>query len=378
MKILIAPTAFKGSLSHRQAGRAIEAGLRRAGLDATFVQLPLADGGDGTLEALLVQGGQRVEVDTYDALSRPIKAAYGVLPDGETAVIELALASGLGQLRPTERDVLRATTYGTGLVLRAAFEAGRRRFIIGLGGSATHDAAMGALSGLGVVFCDARGRKLIPGGGVLRRVAKIDLSGLSTGWGEADIVIASDVTNAAVGEQGAAAVFAPQKGASSADVQHLEAGTQHFLTLLAGQTGRDVLALPGGGAAGAFAAGLLCVLGGRMESGVDLVLRHLQVDEHLQGTSLVITGEGRLDGQTLGGKAPLGIARLAAAYGVPTIAIVGSVGADVDDARLRAVGIEAVLPIIERPMSVEEAMANAAVLLERAAARAGALLQMRL
>ncbi|MDX2140783.1 MAG: glycerate kinase [Chloroflexota bacterium] len=374
MRILIAPGAFKGSLSHLQAAAAIEAGLRRSGLYADYDILPLADGGDGTLDALLASGGQRVTVDTFDALSRPIKADYGRL-DEQTAVIEMAQASGLAQLNPHALDALHASTYGTGVLMQAALAAGARRFIIGLGGSATTDAGSGALQALGVHFSDAQGHALIPGGGALSQLAHIDTRALDPRWREAEIIIATDVDNPALGERGAAHVFAPQKGASPQDVEALEASLSHFFEQVVQQVGVDVRAVPGGGAAGAFAAGLLAFIGGRIQSGVDLVLEHHRADERLAGVQLVITGEGKPDGQTMGGKAPLGIARRASARGIPTVAIVGGLLAD--DAALHAAGIWAALPITPHPMTLDEAVIDAAQLVERAATRLGYLLQVR-
>jgi glycerate kinase len=374
MKILIAPGAFKGSLTHLQAAAAMEAGLRRSGLHADYDILPLADGGDGTLDSFLAGGGQRVTVDTVDALHRPIKADYGRLDD-RTAVIEMAQASGLAQLHPRELDALRASTYGTGVLMQSALEAGARRFIIGMGGSATTDGGSGALQALGVRFNDAQGRALMPGGGVLRRIAAIDTSGLDPRWREAEIIIATDVDNPALGERGAAHVFAPQKGASPQDVETLEGSLSHFFAQVAQQVGVDVRTVAGGGAAGAFAAGLLAFIGGRIQSGVDLVLEHHRADERLTGVQLVITGEGKLDGQTMGGKAPLGIARRASARGIPTVAIVGGLLAD--DAALHVAGIWAALPITPRPMTLDEAVTDAALLVERTATRLGYLLQLQ-
>jgi glycerate kinase len=373
MRILIAPGAFKGSLTHLQAAAAIETGLRRSGLNADYDILPLADGGDGTLDSFLAAGGQRVTVDTYDALNRPIKADYGRL-DEQTAVIEMAQASGLAQLHPDELNALRASTYGTGVLMQAALEAGARRFIIGMGGSATTDGGSGALQALGVRFSDRQGRALMPGGGALSQLASIDTRALDPRWHEAEIIIATDVDNPVLGERGAARVFGPQKGASPQDVETLEASLSHLFAQVTQQVGVDVRTVAGGGAAGAFAAGLLAFIGGRIRSGVDLVLEHHRVDMRLEGVQLVITGEGKLDGQTMGGKAPLGIARRASARGIPTVAIVG--GLLPEDAALHAAGIWAALPITPRPMTLDEAVNDAASLVEQTATRLGYLLQM--
>lgn len=371
--ILIAPTAFKGSLTPTQAADAILAGLRRSGLDATYDRLPLADGGDGTLESFLATEGRRVENETVDALMRPIRALLALFDDG-TAVIEMALASGLVLLTPDERDALRATSYGTGLLMRTALDLGARRVIVGLGGSATTDGGAGALAALGVRFLDGSGREVGHGGGALSDVVTLDASALDPRWRTTEVIYATDVENRALGEQGAAHVFAPQKGATPEQVEILEANLSHFFGMVAAQMGVDVRDLPGGGAAGAMAAGLLAFLGGRIASGVDLILEHHCIDERLRSADLVITGEGKLDSQTMDGKAPLGIARRAATAGVRTVALVGAFEGDAGASHES--GFWSVLPTTPRPMPVEAAMADGARLLEDAALRLGYLLQL--
>lgn len=372
MKILIAPGAFKHSLSATAAAEAIARGLRRSGLDAELVFLPVADGGNGTLDAFLAGGGQRINVSVLNPLRRPVVAAFGLLPDGETAVIEMALASGLELLRPGELNPLVATTYGTGQLMQAALEAGARRVIVGMGGSATVDGGAGCLQALGVRLLDAYGQDVPPGGGSLSSVYTIDVSGLDARWRAIEVIIASDVENPTTGETGAAAVFGPQKGAGPHEVRVLEAGLCHFFTKVRDQLGVDVLDIPGGGAAGALSAGLMAVLGGRIESGIDIILDRRGFDEHLRGARLVITGEGRMDEQTVYGKGPIGVARRARAAGVPTVALVG--GLNADDALLHEAGLQAVLPIVTGPMSLDDALRRASELVERAALRLGYLL----
>jgi len=373
LKIIIAPGAFKGSLSARRAAEAIVRGLRRSGLEAELVILPIADGGDGTLDAFLANGGRRIQEMVIDPLERPTLSAYGMLPDGETAVIEMALASGLAMLRPGELNPLVTTTYGTGTLLKAALEAGARRIIVGMGGSATVDGGAGAVQALGIRLLNAYGQDVALGGGNLSAIYTIDTSGLDPRWREVEVIIASDVTNPAVGEVGAAAVFGPQKGAGPHEVRVLEAGLRHFFTKVREQVGMDVLETPGGGAAGALAAGLMAFLGGRIQSGADLVLDYNGFDGHVQDADLVITGEGQMDSQTVYGKGPIGAAQRAAKMGVPTVAIVG--GLNVDDVVLWEAGIAAVMPITSRPMALDEAVRNAAELVEGAALRLGYMLQ---
>lgn len=378
-EILIAPGAFKGSLTAAAAARAIERGLRRAGLDQLHL-LPIADGGDGTLDAFVAAGAVPVPVRAADPLGREHEAAYGVLDTGDvkTAVIEMAQASGLALLRRDELNPMCASTYGTGQLMRAALENGARRMIVGMGGSATVDGGAGCLQALGVRLLDENGLDIPAGGGGLASLHTIDVSGLDPRWREVEVIIASDVQNPAVGERGAAAVFGPQKGATPEQIRILDANLLHFLTLIQAQLGIDVRETPGGGAAGAFSAGLMAFLNGRIESGVDLILDLLRFDELLEKMALVITGEGRMDAQTVDGKGPIGVARRARERGVPTVALVGGL-LDEDgrlDERLHEAGIAAVLPIVSKPMTLDDAVLSGADLLEAAALRLGYLLQL--
>jgi glycerate 2-kinase len=375
MKILIAPGAFKHSLSARATAEAIERGIRRSGLDTKLVLLPIADGGNGTLDAFLAGGGKTIQQRVVDPLNRPILASYALLDGGETAIIEMAVASGLELLRPGELNPLLTTTYGTGQLLKASLESGAKRIIIGMGGSATVDGGAGCLQALGVRLLDAYGNDIPFGGSALSGIYTIDTSGLDPRWKAVEVIIASDVDNPAVGEQGAAAVFGPQKGAGPHEIRLLEAGLRHFFAKVRDQIGVDVLDVVGGGAAGAFSAGLMAFLGGHIQSGIDLVLEYNGFDQQVQHADLVITGEGQMDDQTIHGKGPIGVARRAREFGVPTVAIVG--GLNADDALLHDAGIEAVLPIVTRPMSLDDALRNAPELVERAALRLGYLLQLK-
>ncbi|MCC6614410.1 MAG: glycerate kinase [Anaerolineae bacterium] len=375
VKILIAPNAFKHSLTQAQVAHAIAQGLRRSGIRADLHLIPLADGGNGTLDAFLASGGRRIEVETVDPIGRPIKAAFGLLADKTTAVIEMALASGLELLSHQELAPLAASTYGTGLLMRAALDHGAKRIIIGMGGSATTDGGSGCLRALGVRFLDRSGHEISHGGAALCDVERIDTSNLDERFRDVDVIIASDVENPTLGEQGAAAVYGPQKGATPDEVEVLEAGLRRLFDLVHAQLGVDVRMTPGGGAAGAFSAGLMAFLGGRIESGVDLILDYHDFDDLLHDADLVITGEGRVDTQTLSGKGPIGIARRAAAQGVRTIILAGSL--DADDAQLHEAGFWAALPITPRPMLLDDALKNAAGFMENAALRLGYLLQLR-
>ena len=372
MEIIIAPGAFKHSLKAHQAASAIAAGLERARLGAHLHICPIADGGNGTLDAFLINRGKRLNVATFDPLMRRITSAIGLLDD--TAVIEMALASGLELVERTDLDALRATTYGTGALMNAALNQGAKRMVVGLGGSATTDGGAGCLQALGVRLLDADGKDVPPGGGTLDQVRTIDVNELDPRWNDVEVIIASDVENPALGEQGAAAVFAPQKGASSDEVAVLEANLRHFFTLIHEQLGVDVRDVPGGGAAGAFAAGLMAFLNGKIRSGIDLILEQVGFDDLVTTADLVITGEGRMDEQTIGGKGPIGVARRARERGVKTVALVG--GLEADDALLHEAGVWAVLPIVDTPMPLDEALRRAPELLERAALRLGYFLQL--
>ena len=376
MRILIAAGAFKHSLTADQACRAIERGLRDAGLGAQTTRLPIADGGNGTLDAFLAQGGERVKASALDPLGRRIQAQFGLIEGGQTAVIEMAQASGLELLAAGELDALAASTTGTGMLMAAALQRGARRFIIGLGGSATSDGGMGCLQALGLRLLDAQGHELTTGigGGGLADIADLDASELQARWRDVQMIIASDVDNPTLGEQGAARVFGPQKGADAAGVALLERNLRHCFTVLHERGGRDVRSVAGGGAAGAFAAGLMAFFDCQMTSGIDLVLQHNGFHDQLAGCALVITGEGKLDTQTLSGKGPLGVARLAQARGIPAVAFCG--GLAVDEAELRQAGLAAALPIVDAPMPLEAALADADGLLQRAARRLGYLLRL--
>lgn len=374
MRILIAAGAFKQSLTASEVCAAIAAGLQQSGLDADLEQLPIADGGNGTLDALLAAGGQRLTAPVLDPLGRPIQADYGLLNSGETAVIEMALASGLELLAPDELNPLQASTYGTGQLMADALERGAERFIIGMGGSATVDGGMGCLQALGLRLLDAHGRDVQAGAAGLARIASFDDSGLDPRWWRAQIVIASDVDNPTLGEQGAARIFGPQKGADAPMVKQLERNLRHCFTRLYEQRGIDVRQVRGGGAAGAFAAGLMAFLSCEIVSGIDMVLAQNRFEDKLAAASLVITGEGQIDAQTLGGKGPLGVAKLAAAQGLPTVAIVG--GLNIDDALLHAAGLQAAFSIVDKPMPLQSALDDAAELLRRAALRLGYVLKL--
>ncbi len=371
MRIVIAPDSFKGSLSAPQAARAMAAGAARAWPGAAVILAPLADGGEGTLEALLsATGGRRMTRRVTGPLGEPVEAAFGLLgPDGRTAVVEMAQAAGLGLVPPDRRDPRRTTTYGVGELLLAAMEADVQSIIVGLGGSATNDGGAGAMQALGVRFLDARGQSLPPGGAALARLARVDTSDLAFPLGRVSVVAATDVRSPLVGPEGASAVFGPQKGAEAAVVAELDAALTHYATILRRDLGHDVAALPGAGAAGGLGAGLAVFLGAAFRPGIDVVLDAMDFENQARGADWVLTGEGRLDSQTLQGKAISGLLRRCRALGLPIIAFGGSVEADAL-AALRLQGLADAVPMVSGPVTLAEALAEPARVLEETVARA--------
>lgn len=377
MKILLAPDAFKGSLSALEAADAMAAGIRRVCPETEIVLLPLADGGEGTVDALIAATGGRIQsARVTGPLGEAVDARWGLLgPGGATAVVEMAEAAGLMLVPTTQRDPRKTTTYGVGELLLAAVQCGANEIIVGLGGSATNDGGAGALSALGVRFLDAHGQDLPKKltGGDLTRLAHIDISGLRFPVGSVKVTIASDVTNPLLGPSGASAVYGPQKGASAEDVLELDAALANFAAVIRRDLKRDVAERPGAGAAGGLGAGLMAVLDARMQSGIDLVLDTAGFDEKLAGADWVWTGEGRIDAQTLHGKAILGVLRRCRSAGVRVLAFGGSVDADAAKA-LGAAGLQSAFPIVSGPMDLGEAMRDGRRLLTETAARVMRLL----
>lgn len=371
-RVLIAADKFKGSLTAVEVAQHVTAGLRRVHPDLRVEALPVADGGDGTVAAAVAGGFARREVRVTGPLGAPVTAAYVLR--GETAVVEMAEASGLQLLPPGEFAPLTATTYGTGEVLLAAIEAGARSVVLGVGGSATTDGGAGMLSALGARFTDAGGAPVGPGGGPLRDLAAADLSGLDPRLAGVDIVLASDVDNPLTGPKGAAAVYGPQKGASAADVAALDAGLGRLAEVLAqtplGARAAEAAQSPGAGAAGGIGYGALVGLDAAFRPGIEVLLDVLGFAPALERADLVITGEGSLDAQTLHGKAPAGVAAAARRAGKPVVAVCGRLA--IDEAAVRAAGIEAVYPLTALEPDPARCMAEAGPLLERAAAQLAA------
>ena len=369
MKIVLAPDSYKGSLSARAVAEAMRDGVLRVVPDADTVLVPVADGGDGTLETLVGSTGGTVETTTVTGpLGETVAAGWGALGDGNTALVEMARTSGLAMVAPDLRDPRITTTYGLGEVIRAALDAGFRSFVIGIGGSATNDAGAGMAQALGARLLDADGADLPFGGAALAALDRIDLSGLDPRISESEVVVACDVSNPLCGPNGASAVYGPQKGATPAMVEELDAALGHFAAIVERDVGAAVGEVQGAGAAGGLGGGLIAFLGGRLERGVDIVLGVLKLEEQLKGADLVITGEGCMDFQTVFDKAPVGVARRAAKLGIPVIAISGSHGDGFREVHEH--GIAAAVPIVCQPMTLEESSDRGAELVAQAAEEA--------
>ncbi|MDN7675465.1 glycerate kinase [Burkholderia oklahomensis] len=359
MKIVIAPDSFKESLTAVETARQIEAGFREVFADADYRCLPIADGGEGTVDALVTAaGGERRIANVGDPLGRPARAAFGILPDG-TAVIEMAEASGLHLVPPDLRDPRVTSSRGTGELIRAALDAGARRFIVGLGGSATNDGGAGMLQALGAHLADADGRPIGAGGAQLTRLARIDVAGLDGRLAGCTFEVACDVDNPLVGPNGASAVFGPQKGATPEMIAHLDHNLAHFAAIIERDVGPAVAQLSGGGAAGGLGAAMSAFLTATLRPGIEIVTDALRLRDAIRGASLVVTGEGCIDGQTLRGKAPIGVARIAAECGVPVVAIGGAVTGQAD--ALYRHGIDAIFASVGRACTIDEALRDAAI-----------------
>jgi len=376
MKIAVVPNAFKGSLTASQAADCVERGLRKAMPDCSVVKVPVADGGDGTARAVVeTTCGIWVDCTVSDPLGRAVSSGFGLTGNGRTAVIEMALASGLTLLKPDERNPLRTSTYGTGELIRAALDLHVEEILIGIGGSATNDGGAGMARALGVKFLDEKGVVLDGTGGELARLAKIDISELDERLRHVSVKVACDVDNPLFGPNGAARVYAPQKGATPDMVEALEAGLKRFATVVHKDLGMDVSSLRGGGAAGGIGAGLVVFLNGHLCPGAELVLNTCGLKEKLVGCDFVITGEGRLDGQTVFGKAPAGVAAVARLLNIPVIAICGSLGPDAE--RVHAIGIAAFFAALEESVPEAELPSRGPGMLERCAEQVGRLLALK-
>lgn len=367
MKIIIAPDSFKDSLSAEGVAQAIADGLAQVWPDAQVVQCPMADGGEGTVDSVLAACHGELRRETVNGpLGEAVEARWGWLADSHTAMIEMAEASGLQRVPTGQRDACISSTFGTGELIRAALDAGAQRIILAIGGSATNDGGAGAMQALGVQLLDAQGQALAPGGLALAGLARISLEQLDPRLAQVRFEIAADVNNPLCGPQGASAIFGPQKGANPQQVEQLDAALGHFADHCAQVLPKDVRDEPGSGAAGGLGFAAKAFLGAQFRAGVEVVAELVGLDSAVRGADLVITGEGRFDAQTLRGKTPFGVARIAQRHGVPVIVIAGTLGEGYE--QMYAHGVDAAFALPSGPMSLEQACSEAPRLLRERAA----------
>ncbi|TCB79965.1 glycerate kinase [Acinetobacter sp. ANC 4173] len=362
---VLAPDAFKESITAQQACQAMQRGLQRVFPDAQYLHVPMADGGEGTVDALVAAAqGEMVSCTVSGPfIEQKVDTYFGLIDEGRTAVIEMAKANGIHLLAPVQRNPLRTTTFGTGEMIQLALDHGVKKIIIGLGGSVTNDAGMGMARALGVRFLDVEGNEVAPGGGQLHQISQIDLSGLDVRLAQVEMLIASDVNNPLCGEHGASYVFAPQKGANPAMVEQLERNLAHFADLVKAQLQLDYADFAGAGAAGGLGFGLMAFAGANIRSGVEIVIEETGLAEKIERADYVFTGEGGIDFQTKFGKTPFGVAQVAKRLNKPVIACAGYVGEGIE--QLYAEGFTAILGIMDGACDLQTALENAEKNLER-------------
>ncbi len=375
MKIVIAPDSWKESLTALEVANAIEDGFRQIFPDAEMIKIPMADGGEGTVEAMVAATqGRIVNLSVTGPLGEPVDAFYGLSGNEQQAFIEMAAASGLESVPAARRDPRITTSWGTGELIRHALDAGVRHIIIGLGGSATNDGGAGMVQALGAGLLDAHGEQIAFGGEALRQLERIDLTHLDPRLAECRIEVACDVTNPLTGNDGATAVFGPQKGATPEMVQQLDRALAHYGNVIERDLDKSVMTLQGGGAAGGMGVALYAFCGADLRQGIEIVTQALGLDDAVRGADLVITGEGRIDSQTIHGKVPIGVARVAKRYQLPVIGIAGSLTADVEVVYDH--GLDAIFSVIPRICTLDDALVNAAENLRMTARNIAAVIKM--
>ena len=375
MKIVIAPDSFKESLSALEVAKAIESGFREIFPQAEYVKLPVADGGEGTVEAMVAAtGGRVVEVEVTGPLGEPIKAFFGLSGDEKIAFIEMAAASGLESVPQARRNPLKTTSYGTGELIKSALDHGVQHCIIGIGGSATNDGGSGMVQALGAKLLTQDGREIGHGGGELSKLDKIDISGLDKRIKKCRFEVACDVTNPLTGDKGATAIFGPQKGATPEMIEQLDGYLKHYAGVIKRDLGIDVEEVPGAGAAGGMGAALYGFCHAELRQGIEIVTEALGLDALVRDATLVRTGEGRIDSQSINGKVPIGVARVAKRYNKPVIAIGGSLTKDVDVVYEH--GLDAVFSVLYSVCTLDEALENAADNLRKSARNIAATIRL--
>ncbi|HEX4499546.1 MAG TPA: glycerate 2-kinase [Scandinavium sp.] len=374
MKIVIAPDSYKESLSAADVAQAIEQGFREIFPDAQYVKVPVADGGEGTVEAMIAatQGMAKMSRVT-GPLGEQVDAMWGMSGDGTTAFIEMAAASGLALVPAAQRNPLQTTSRGTGELILQALEHGAKNIIIGIGGSATNDGGAGMMQALGARLSDANGKDILPGGAGLISLNSIDISSLDPRLASCTLRVACDVTNPLTGELGASRVFGPQKGATEAMIVELDRNLAHYAEVIKKSLRIDVMNVPGAGAAGGMGAALMAFLGAELRSGIEIVTQALNLEEHIHDCTLVVTGEGRIDSQSIHGKVPVGVAKVAKKYHKPVIGIAGCLTADVGVVHQH--GIDAVFSVLTQIGTLEEAFRGAFDNIQRASRNVAATLR---
>lgn len=368
MKIVVAPDSFKGSLTAIEVSDAIEQGIGEIFPEAEIVKIPMADGGDGTVQCLVnATGGKILREKVADPLGDEVLASYGILGDKRTAVIEMAEASGLTLVPENKRNPLITTTYGTGQLIKAALDQGCRKMIIGIGGSATNDAGAGMIQALGVKLLDKDGEEIGFGGGELKKIFRIDTKYLDNRLSETKVLIASDVSNPLCGPKGAAQVYGPQKGATPEIIKKLDESLSYFAEIIKRDLNKDIKDTPGAGAAGGLGASLIAFLDAELKLGIEIIMEVVQLEEAIKDADLVITGEGRVDAQSIFGKVLYGIGKKAQRYNIPVIAIVGDIGEGFSP--IYKYGINSIISTVKKAISIDEAMKMSKILLKDATER---------
>ena len=353
MKIVIAPDSFKGSLTAVEIADAIGQGVKEIFPEAKIIKIPMADGGDGTVQCLVTAtGGEILREKVTGPLGDEVLASYGILGGMKTAVIEMAEASGLTLVPENKRNPLITTTYGTGQLIKAALDQGCKKMIIGIGGSATNDGGAGMVQALGVRLLDREGKEIGFGGGELKKISRIDISNLDNRLSETEVLIASDVTNPLCGPKGASRIYGPQKGATPKVIEELDESLAHFAEIIKRDLNKNVKDMPGAGAAGGLGAGLIAFLDAELKPGIEIIIEIVKLEQAIKDADLVITGEGKIDSQTIYGKAPIGVAKIAKKYNIPVIAVAAIISDDADI--VHQYGINTLIKISEPPMSLTE------------------------
>lgn len=368
MKIVIAPDSYKGSLTAMEVADSIEKGILKVVNDPIIEKIPMADGGEGTVQSLVDStGGKIIYKSVKGPVLKDVNAFYGILGDGKTAIIEMAAASGLPLISKEERDPMKTTSYGTGQLIKDAMDKGCTNIIIGLGGSATNDGGIGMAKALGVKFLDINGEDIGHSGGSLCKLHSIDMSSIDSRIGKCTVTAACDVDNPLCGREGASHVFGPQKGADGDMVKILDKNLAHYANIIKNNLNMDIVNIPGSGAAGGLGAGVMVFLNSNLKRGIDIVIDITKLDEKIKDADLIFTGEGMIDFQTAFGKTPFGVAKVADKYGIPVLAIAGGIGKNAET--LYNKGFESIFSIVDKPMSLEDAMKNGKMLIEKTSER---------